>query len=224
MYDLTPATVFLFGDIFIKGDWQTAFPFGSTTDPDWFESNMRIAVTLKAVKPWGVAAIHPQSLTQAICPLLQVIFPASPNKTITLIRKFRELPQHCRFDVPGWTRSSMDQALNSLSAVNSQNFSGLSSRCSLYYDAMVFVFCQNGIDLDSASTGLAAWGAALYRGNTDGTAFRAALRERLNGSPTAELEYWAYEILATYLIAWLRDSSTIEEDFRSKFRRRVFLG
>jgi hypothetical protein len=132
----------------------------------------------------------------------------------------------------------MGRTLNSLSTVTSQNFSGLSSRCSLYYDAMMFVFSQHGMDLESVSIGLAAWCATTYfydesypkemeqtnSASTISARFRAALRERLNGSPMEDLDDWAYEILTTYLIAWLRDSSTIEEGFRSRFRRRVFLG
>jgi hypothetical protein len=107
---------------------------------------------------------------------------------------------------------------------------------------MLFVFSQNGIDLGSVSTGLAAWCATCYlygesypkekdemhwhayKASNTCVRFRSAIRERLNGSPLEELKDWAYEIAATYLIAWLRDSNTIEEDFRSKFRRRVFLG
>jgi hypothetical protein len=107
----------------------------------------------------------------------------------------------------------MDQKLNSLSTITSQNFSGLSARCLLYYDAMMFVFRENNICLESVSVGLAARCASYYmRINTrldndqhqdfeKCDLFRAALRERLNGSPMQELEDWAYEILATYLIA-----------------------
>jgi hypothetical protein len=250
LFDLTQATDFLFHDMFQTGNWHITFPeisevvpfIDGEPIPDLFESLMRIAVTVRAIKPWGLPAIHPLSLTEAICPLLQRTFPASSNKTITLIRKFRELPQHCRFDIPGWNRMEMDQELNSLRTITSQNFSGLSSRGSLYYDAMAFVFSQHGRDLGSVSTGLAAWCATcyLYResypkerekmhwfaysASNTSVRFRAAIRERLNGSPLEELENWAYEILATYLIAWLRGSNPVEEDFRSNFRRRVFLG
>jgi hypothetical protein len=140
LFDLTRATDFSFHDMFKTGNWHITFPeileVVPFTDgepiPDLFETLMRIAVTVRAIKPWGLPAIHPQSLTQALCPLLQNTFPASPNKPITLIQKFRELPQHCRIDIPGWTREDMDEALDSLSTITSQNFSGLSARGSLY--------------------------------------------------------------------------------------------
>jgi hypothetical protein len=195
--------------LFETENWHIAFPefwecspYIDKTRAEIFETAMRIAVTVRAIKPWGLPAIHPQSLTQAIRPLLQKIFPASPSETITLIRKFRELPQNSRFDIPGWTRPSMGRTLNSLSTVTSQNFSGLSSRCSLYYDAMMFVFSQHKMDLESVSIGLAVWCATCYfydesypkemeqtnSASTISACFRAALRERLNGSPMEDLD------------------------------------
>jgi hypothetical protein len=121
--------------------------------------------------------------------------------------------------------------LDGLHSVNSQHFSGLSSRCSLYYDAMVFLFRLNQIEMHSVSIGVAARCSLALPGpiveeplHAWESQYRAAIRERLNGEPIDEAPEWAMEILATYLHAWLMDSHPIKEDFRTVFRRRVFLG
>lgn len=98
---------------------------------------------------------------------------------------------------------------------------------------MIFVFNQNGIDINCVGIGLAAWCVVPYLlSKTDisvlrrelrdtqtesEASLRATIRERLNGEPMKELPTWAYEILATFLHAWLMDSHGISGGFRTIF-------
>jgi hypothetical protein len=70
LYDIALATDFLFRDMFETGNWHIAFPEFWECSPsigktraEMFETAMRIAVTVRAIKPWGLPAIHSQSLT-----------------------------------------------------------------------------------------------------------------------------------------------------------------
>ncbi|KAE9381791.1 hypothetical protein N431DRAFT_14076 [Stipitochalara longipes BDJ] len=99
---------------------------------------------------------------------------------------------------------------------------------------MVFLFNLNRIDMRSVNIGLAAWCSTYYlesKGEVvseNPSAWRdqcrIAIRERLNGKPMDDVPQWAREILATFLHAWLMNSHPLREDFRTIFRRRVFLG
>jgi hypothetical protein len=96
-----------------------------------------------------------------------------------------------------------------LQAIRLQHFSGLSSRCSLYYDTMVFLFKLNRIEMQSVNVSLAAWCSVHYLESRaanppeDLNAWkrqcRAALRERLNGKPMDEVPEWALKVLANGL-------------------------
>lgn len=206
---------------------------------------LEIAFGLSALKPWGLMPVIPRSLVDAFCPLLraiQVSLNESPSPILTLTRKFRELPLTALHNIPHRTRATMDSALDCLSQVETRSFSGLSARCSLYYDAMIVVLEGHNLKLANVEIALAARCATQYimpMGFSQSqhnnhikelqqveweARFRAWVRECLNGEPTDEVEPWACEILATYLHAWLQEAKDIDGDFRENFRRRVFLG
>jgi hypothetical protein len=243
LFDLTQTSHFNFVEIIFKEEsWQIPFRSGDSLEssPDYFETTMRIAVAIAALKPWGSPAVLPRSLVDALCPLFKASFRDVQNGHPILQQKLCEIPRNMRLDIPGWDWVSLIKAQESLREIKSAHFSGLSSRCALYYDTMFFVFNQNGLDIDSVGIGLAALCVVPYLlskttvftlppepgENKSGfeARLRAALRERLNGEPMEEHPSWAYEVLATFLHAWLMDSHPIREDFRTTFRRRVFLG
>ncbi|RDL35985.1 uncharacterized protein BP5553_06597 [Venustampulla echinocandica] len=204
----------------------------------------RIAFGLKALKPWGLLPVIPESVVSTFYPHLQKVFAKeSPSSILILTQKFRELPATTYFNIPHRTRATMDSSLASLSDVETHSFSGLSARCSLYYDAMIFVFESHNLKLADVETALAARCATNLAVKTGGlfqkiynesyqqvkpqqwkVQFSAFMRECLNGEPVDDVEPWACEILAVYLHAWLRAAKDLKGDFRGNFRRRVFLG
>ena len=231
-----------FRDIFVNSHrWKLVLPDSDLTKHN-LETSMRIAVALSSLHPWGLPAVLPRSFADALCPILDKFLDKQkatpPTTPIMLTRKFRECSKHTAIDIPGWDRFSMDTGLESLQSIHSQAFTGQSSHCALYFDAMKDVFKQHNVDMRLVEIGLAAQCTSQYLECFHGVFssmaaqtrdkfhenFRAATRERLNGSPSPEQEPWAYEILATYMHSWLKDSIPIEEDFRKNFRRRVFLG
>lgn len=223
-----------------------------------------IAFGLNALKPWGLPPVAPKSIVNAFCPLLRQAFTdiasssitlssksftkelSIPSSTLTLISKFKAIPKSSQWKLPHRNRDVMESDLDSLAEVKTRNFLGLSYRCSLYYDAMIYVFETHNLDLEDVEGALAARCAANFAIRTAishlpptsgeyivsveaqllkwSLQLRAFLRECLKGSPMDEIEPWACDILATYLHAWLQEAHVIEEGFKDNFRRRVFLG
>ncbi|RFU28650.1 hypothetical protein B7463_g7677, partial [Scytalidium lignicola] len=246
IYDIASIAFPNFSQIFV-GDHIAlggkAFCF--RLDPPELDTVFEIAFGLKALKPWGVLPVIPRSIVDAFCPLLQELLAKNSqniSRPLTLIQTFRGLPVTVQYNVPHRTREAMDAALNSLSDVETRNFSGLTARCSLYYDAMIYVFENNNLSLEDVEIGLAACCAAEYAISkaTPLVQFeetvrkellleyeqsvRASLRECLKGSSMNEVPPWACKILATYLHAWLQEAKDIKKGFKHNFRRRVFLG
>ncbi len=138
----------------------------------------------------------------------------------------------------------MDAGLDSLASVErTKSFSGLSARSSLYYDAMIFVFQNYNLKLEDVEVGLAVRCAAnivnlpiqprhRFEFKSIGEpkffqweeGFKGWVRECLVGKQTGKSEEWAEEVLALYMVAWMKEAKDIKDDFRGNFRRRVFLG
>jgi len=263
IHDITTRANPIFHEVFwdSRAAW-TGLPFNIDLTDAQVDAAFEIAFGLNALKPWGLPAVIPRSIVVAFCPFLHDSFtrrrattpismlngtftktPLAPSTPPTLIKKFRELSEPRRSNVPHRTHEAMDSALDSLSEVETRNFLGLSSRCSLYFDAMIYVFENNGIKLEDVGTVLAAQCAAGFAAqgalsriltkNQPAASpeilrwevkFRGFLRECLKGSQMEDIEPWACEILAVYLHAWLQESKDITEGFLENFRRRVFLG
>jgi len=222
--------------------WSYNFP-ELHLEADDIELSSKIAFALFALHPAAFFPVIPQSIADSLCIVLRQTFPflnSKSERSTKLAQEFNDCPKHAPFDIPGWTKASMTDALWSLNDIYIQNFYGLSSRCFLYYDAMKFVFRQRGIDFRSVEISLAAKCASHfvaprfvlpsdskrdeeYMGRWH-SKFQAAMRERLNGSPIAGAELWAEDILATYIHAWLKESHHMGDDFLKNFRRRIFLG
>jgi hypothetical protein len=238
LFDIVATAHFDFLEIYLtEKSWETPLNLRYESEQVPFELAMRIAVVVAALQPWGLPVILPKSLVDALCPLLEESsFLGASTDSPMLVQKVSEIPHTVRLNIPGWDWKTLVLALEGLKAVKTSHFSGLSSRCSLYYDTMVFLFHQKKIDMGHVGTGLAAWCAVRYLYPDVNTArlgedfdewernFRAAVRERLHGTPIDDPPKWAHEILATFLHAWLKDSHAIKDNFRTIFRRRVFLG
>jgi hypothetical protein len=220
--------------------WQDV-PFDASLTASQVNGIFRMDFGLSVLKPWGLLAVIPRSILETFCPVLKELFVKKleiPPSTVTLIQKFRELPATVRYSVPHRTRDSMLAALHSLCDVKTRNFFGLSARCSLYYDAMIYVFENHSLKLEDVKIGLAAYFAtkfALSIINFDPyfvdqarvlqweVQSKGFLRTCLKGSQVNEVEPWACEVLALYFHAWLQEAKDFKEDFLNNFRRRVFL-
>ncbi|KAH8807681.1 hypothetical protein F5884DRAFT_880968 [Xylogone sp. PMI_703] len=227
----------------IKSMLSKDYPFEAKLDLVF-----EVAFSIMSLKPWGLFPVVSPSIVNTLCHLLKGIFPnlfTGTNPTSQLIERFRGLPVASKHKLPPHrTREKMDSDLDSLSEVGTRNFSGLSSYCSLYYDAMIYVFENHGLSLDDVEIGLAAYCATRFAFSTqfphlsyddkivyvnesspaDEKMVRRFVRQCLKGSPMDGIHVWAYEILATYLHAWLQEAHLMSDDYRSNFRRRVFLG
>jgi hypothetical protein len=245
IYDITSMAFPDFRQIFGAGQaaWQgVPFDFDAGLTENQMNDVFKITFGLSALKPWGLLAVIPQSIVDTFCPILKELLvkkSEAPTSTIILIQKFRELPATVRYSVPHRTRDAMLAALHTLCDVETRNFFGLSARCSLYYDAMIYVFENHNLKLEDVEIGLAAYCATKFAVsrvnfvpyyNYQATTlqwevhFRGFLRQCLKGSPMNEVEPWACEVLALYLHAWLQEATDPKEDFLNNFRRRVFLG
>lgn len=230
--DLSQVQKLDFCTLFQENRWQ----YKLNSVPEYI---LRDAVALAAVHPWGLLAIIPEDLAQSLCEVINLGFfgrqskrePEYANPSMLTV-VFDELPKDAAFDIPGWTRASMSEALSALPGRYwmTHNFSGLISRMALYYDAMQYVFQQRNISIRAVEIGFAAHCAyglaediALLKESGQGS-FEKAMRERLNGSIIDGQEPWVYEVWGTYMLAWLKESRHLDEDFRYCFRRRVFLG
>jgi hypothetical protein len=238
LYGLTSTSHFDFRELcFKEGYWKTPFGLFSASpfeeSMDIMHTVMAIAVVIAGLQPWGLPLVIPRSLVDVLCPVLELSFPNDSTDPPMLVRKVSQIPRTMVLDIPSWTWGSLDEAMEGLQAIRLQHFPGLSSRFSLYYDTMVFLFKLNSIEMQSVNVSLAAWCPVHYlesraaKPPEDLDAWkrqcRAALRERLNGQPMDEVPEWALEVLATVLRGWLMDPHPIKEDFRTIFRRRVFL-
>jgi hypothetical protein len=123
---------------------------------------MTIAIVLARLQPWGLPVVVPRSLVDALCPLLKLSLPNDSTDPPMLIRKVSKIPRTMVLDIPGWTWGSLDGAMEGLQAVRSQHFSDLGSRCSLYYDTIVFLFNLNRTEMHSVNVSLAAWCSVYY--------------------------------------------------------------
>lgn len=254
LYDIPTAADFDFDQVYItNSEWQTSFPalsykYSKGSSP---EMALQIAIAVQALKPWGIMPVLPRTIPAALMPILSNCFPIKLEESkFLLASKFRTCPVET-FSIPGWTYSSMSSALDYLQDTETHGFGGLSSKCTLYYDAMLFVFGCYRMDIRAVETQLAVKCAveclSLQEGGTYVDYYcrlrdlsgvvcldskkcwreevEAAVVERLTGSSASiDVEPWACEILAVYMHAWLSGSKHIEENFRGNFRRRVFLG
>lgn len=232
MYDIMTTAAFDFHRLVEDCCWKTPFPTFDTVDRSDLEIGLRLAVVLTDLRPWGTPPVMHSNIKWALVPILSAVKrklavgSLHQSTTHLLIRKLQEIPLNSVFEIPGWTKVSMEKALYSIKDIEAHNFSGLTSKAALYYDAMNFAFSNKKVNMESLQIRLAARCAAEFlhsRRSVWAPHLEDALAERLNGSPLKETEPWALEILVTYLIAWLNFSVDIDDNFRVNFRRRVFL-
>jgi hypothetical protein len=220
-------------------EWQIPLPDSiGLISGDGLDKCFKMAFALTAIKPWGFPLVISRHLIAKFRKFLSFSFDYSKvHSPPILTREFRALPSKLVVEIPGWTRSSMDKALDSLSDINQRGFSGLSSRSALYYDAMIVLFQHHKLRFESIQIGMAArccttYFASLSKVKPESGTFEilpdkqfcAFIRERINAAPMDEPPFWAMEVLVTYLHAWLQGAHAVDDDFRQNFRRRVFLG
>lgn len=171
IYGLAQTSLFEFEDLFLKDElWKTPLnaDFSLTgkrfLDPkERVHTALGIAVAIANLQPWCLQVVVPRSLVDVLCGLLTKPFLRTPpTEGLMLYDKMFELRHTTSLEIPGWTWSTLHTSLKNLESIATQHFSGLSSRCSLYYDSMVSLFKKHAIEMHSVSMGLAAWCVASY--------------------------------------------------------------
>lgn len=191
-----------------------------------------IGHALTALRPWGPFPVLQQHFVKAFRPVLQPFVGTRAESIGALQQRLLNEPG-CK-PIAGWTDiHEQAMGLGQVGDIKTQFFSGAATPCRHYFKAMNLVFDRCRVRISDVRVQLAARAAytVLRRlvgdmGNVigDEELFVSRMVSHLQGGSSYVMPPpWAVTIYATFLWGWLNDFIETDDNFKGRFRRRIFM-